>query len=328
VIEPNDPSLFVTPEQRQQWLTLAPTEQVAGFDYSLWKTSTPRPLELPRFSRTFSLGVPALVVGLIAAARYAVDRSLIGDNVPLGVIAVIVAALFPCTLVWGVFQLRREHHGDSFSESETPPATVPSHSIAARSSVGRRGRALGWLWFEDDELCFRGTDFDFRLKRSDIRSKRSGLKLFCSEDGMVLNRPGGISAHQLWIHPGFFANGRFIGKRKLWKGLEAEISLWEHSPVSGSPSLFPPVRPTACEPFRLTWVGWISPPLYMGILFSFVGLLLPSTEGVHRTPIGVAGAGVIIGLAWLVTLWSANLSGDSLNREVEKVLGRSNRMVP
>ncbi len=316
----------ITPEVREQWLAPARTERVEAFTYSLWKGSRPRPAKIPRFSRTFSLGVPVLLLAFTYAGRYVVEQMLAGNILPVRVFAVLLGAfLYGSLAATGIGLMRRQHRKRPL-EIDSPPQGVPLFAVAARASVGRRGATIGWLWFEADALCFQGIDFDFRIKRSDDKTNRTAKRMLDPVNGMLLRGPKGISPHRLFLAPGFIADGQFFRRREGWKGLDSEISAWERGTASDVPSLLPPVRPVPRDRFRLTWQSWISPPLYMGFLFLIVGWTFPTIEGMHRSPLGFAFAGVFLGLMWLSLLWSENSAGNSLDRELEKVLGRPNRM--
>ena len=306
-----------------RWRTSAPEERIGEVRFSLWKTDAPLQAKPYRFSPAFfSVAILGsfsfIAVGAWVAGRIRQGDFLLGQIFGIG----LFVAIYGSMIVAVIASRRTKRH---VGEVSPPPEGFPSTGIACHAYVCRRGRCVGWLWFEGDLMIFCGAGFDFQLRREDFKGRVPLVKALRSGGGSPLKRPKGVSEYLLFLTPGVIVDGAFAPDRSLWKTLEADFAAWESGSYSTGPSLFPPIRPVPTVPATLRWTSVVILPLFMGALLGFAALVLPiePTNGKSPpSPWNLALAGAAFGLMWPLILWTSDRTGKTYAREANRAAAR------
>lgn len=297
----------------------ASEEAIGGARFSLWKVEAPLPGAPPRFSPAFfalvvlgCLGL--LVLGSWVAGRIRQGDFLTGQIFAVGLFVALYGGMFAVALV------RRRQKPVPLAP-DTPPNGIPLRAVACLAGIRRRGRSVGWLWFEGDHMRFRGAGFDFDLRRGDFRTEGPLLKVFRRNGLAGLLAPEGVSEYLLFLTPGQVAGSQFVRDRSRWSELEPDFEVWESGTSTDEPPLFPPIRPVPTLPARLGWPSFVVPPLFMGGILGFAALVLPiePTNGEPPpSPGSLALAGSLFGLLWPLLLWSSDRTAQAYTREADR----------
>lgn len=220
--------------------------------------------------RTFftflAIGI-AITLAMLLSGKWAVVELERGNSLPMRIVGIGFIALFGVlylSLFVVAFTQRRR---DAKQKVPVMPG-VPANAIPCQVKLYRHNSlyiaADGWLYSDEDLLCFRGDRFDFELRLQDFPNGPDCDKLSAGSLCRILGPKS------------FGSFAMAIGKRSGGSDLKPVLDRWRRSALTSRTALYPPFHSNV-RPVVLKQVGlarkMVAAMSLSAVIFGGLGLL-------------------------------------------------------